>query len=201
MKKSILIIFVLAGVIACKDNPVTKKIKEAKETVSNTKNTVNEMKNIQEDMTKLQETVPLTNDELKAWLPDEINGMKRISFKAGQMGFLKIASIEAVYANEDKSKKIKIEVIDGAGELGATATAGMRIMFSQEFEEETEYKIRRTTKRGGMKVIEDYKKNGSRSTVEFMQDDRFYIKGTGTNMDLDETWNAIKKFDTEDLKP
>lgn len=200
MKKSILIIFVLTSIIACKDNPVTKKIKEAKETVSNTKNAVNEMKNIQEDITKLQEMEPLTNDELKSWLPDEINGMKRISFKTGHMSMLKLSSIEAVYANEDKSKKVKIEVIDGAGPTGAAGFTGFRMLFSQDFEEETESKVYRTAKKDGKKVIEEYKKNRNSSTYQYMENDRFFIKGHGTNMDLDETWDALKEFKTEDLQ-
>ncbi len=185
--------------LACKDNPVSKKIKETKQNVKNTNNAVKEMKNVQKDIEKLQKTEPLTNEDLKDWLPDEIDGMKRISFKAGQMGVIQIASVEAVYANDDKSKKFKIEVIDGAGAMGASATAGMRMLFSQEFEEETEYKTRKTAKRGGMKVIEEYRKNNNNSTIEFMQSDRFYIKGTGTNMDLDETWDNIEEMDPDKL--
>jgi len=190
---------VMAIIFTCKDNPVSKKIKETKRNVSNTTKIVKEMEEMQKNIEELKGVKPLTNAELKEWLPNEINGMKRIGFKAGQMGFLKIASIEATYANEDKSKKFKIEVMDGAGELGATATAGMRMLFSQEFEEETEYKIRRTTTKDGMKVIEEYRKDNSKSTIEFMQDNRFYIKGTGTNMNLDETWDAIEKLDSDDL--
>jgi len=199
MKKCILIIFVVASIIACKDNPVTKKIKETKKTVTNTKNAVNEMKNIQEDMTKLQEETPLTNDELKAWLPDEIDGMKRISYKAGHMSMLQLSSIEATYANEDKSKKIKIEVIDGAGPTGSASITGFKMMFSQDFEEESETKIHRSAKRDGKKVIEEFRKNRNNSNIQYMENDRFFIKGHGTNMDLDETWDAIKKFKTEDL--
>jgi len=199
MKKLILSLMVMTIVFACKDNPVSKKIKETKRNVSNTTKIMREMEKLQENIEELKDVEPLTNAELKEWLPDEINGMKRIGFKAGQMGFLKIASIEATYANKDKSKKFKIEVMDGAGELGASATAGMRMLFSQEFEEETEYQIRRTTNRNGIKVIEEYRKNGSKSTIEFMQDNRFYIKGTGTNMDLDETWDTIEELDSDDL--
>src|SRR5690606_2752337 len=106
----------------CKDNPVSKKIRETKETVSNTTNAVKEMSNMQGDIEELQGITPLTNEELKAWLPDEIKGMKRISYKAGQAGMMGIASIEATYANEDKSKKFTINVIDGAGQMGAAAT-------------------------------------------------------------------------------
>ncbi len=125
--------------------------------------------------------------------------MKRTAYKAGQTAYLQIAQIEATYQNEDKSKKLKIQVMDGAGEMGAAATAGMRILFSQDFEEEDEYKVRRTAKKNGNKVIEEYRKDGSRSEVQFMQDERFYIQVTGTNMDLDETWDAIDELDPEDL--
>jgi len=198
MKKLLLILAVCAAFTAC-ENPVSKKIKEAKENVSNATKAVKEMTDIQEDIQELQSVEPLTNDEMKAWLPDEINGMKRTAYKAGQMSFMKIASIEATYTSEDKSTKFKIEVIDGAGQLGATATAGMRMLFSQDFEEEDEYKTRRTIKKNGVKAIEEYRKNNNKSTIEFMQDDRFYMKATGTGMNIDETWDAIDELDADDL--
>jgi len=199
MKKIIISIIVFASVLACKDNPVSKKIKETKQNVTNTTKAVKEMNNIQKDIEELQQVKPLTNAELKDWLPDDINGMKRISFKAGQMGMIQIASVEATYANEDKSKKFKVEVIDGAGEMGAAATTGMRMLFSQEFEEEDEYKTRRTVKKNGVKAIEEYRKNNNRSSIEFMKGNRFYFKTTGTNMNLDETWDGIEELETDDL--
>lgn len=155
---------------------------------------------MQDDILKLQEVEPLTNEELKAWLPDNINGMKRIAYKAGQMGMVQIASIEATYATEDKSQKFKIELIDGAGQMGTAATAAMRLMFSQDFEEESEYKTRRSVTNNGVKAIEEYRKNNNNSSIEFMKNDRFYIKATGTNMNLDETWDAIEELEAEDLR-
>jgi hypothetical protein len=198
MKKLLLILAIAGTFIAC-ENPVSKKIKETKETVSNTRKAVKEMEKVQEDMEELKNEEPLTNEELKAWLPDEVNGMKRTGYKAGQTAYMQIAQIEATYQNEDKSKKFRIQIMDGAGEMGAAATAGMRILFSQDFEEEDEYKVRRTLKKNGNKAIEEYRKDGSRSEVQFMQDDRFYIQATGTNMDLKETWDAIDELDVEDL--
>jgi hypothetical protein len=197
--KKILLSLAVFGVLAACDNPVSKKIKETKQNVSNTQKAVKEMQNMQEDMEELKQVEPLTNEELKEWLPDEINGMKRTGYKAGQTAYFQIAQVEATYQNEDKSKKLKVQVIDGAGEMGAAATAGFRIVFSQDFEEEDEYKTRRTVKRNGTKAIEEYRKNNNSSEIQFMQNDRFYIKVNGTNMDLDETWDAIKKLDTEDL--
>lgn len=198
MKKLLLSLAVIGSLLSC-ENPVSKKIKETKETVSNTRKAVKEMEKVQEDIEDLKNEEPLTNEELKEWLPDEINGMKRTGYKAGQTAFMQIAQIEATYQNEDKSKKLRVQVIDGAGEMGAAATAGMRILFSQDFEEEDEYKVKRTAKRSGTKVMEEYRKDGSRSEVQFMQDDRFYIHATGTNMDLDETWDAVEELDVDKL--
>jgi hypothetical protein len=206
MKKIVLVFVVCFTLVACKDNPVNKKIQETTEGLSNVNKAVKELNKMQEGVTELQETTPLTNDDLKAWLPDNVKGMKRIAYKAGQMAVMQIASIEATYANEDKSKTFKVEVIDGAGALGATAAAGMRMLFSQDFEEEDEYKTKRTTKRKGIKAIEEYRKSksedkelNSRSTIEFMQEERFYIKATGTNMNIDDTWDAIDDLDVDDL--
>ncbi len=199
MKRLAILVLCLMIFSACKDNPVTEKIKETRENVSNAKKAVKEMEDMQKDIKELQEVEPLTNEDLKAWLPEEINGMKRTGFKAGQMGMMNIASIEGTYNNEDKSKRIRVELIDGAGSFGATATASMRLLFSQEFEEEDEYKVKRTTVRNGTKAIEEYRKNNSRSMVQFMQDDRFYIKVTGTNMNLEETWDAVDALEADEL--
>ncbi len=199
MKRILLAVMAVSLLVGCKDNPVSKKIKETKQNVSNTKEAFKELNDMQKDMEELKDVTPLTNDELKSWLPEEINGMKRTSYKAGQGSYMNIAMVEATYTNEDKSKKFRIQVMDGAGEMGAAATAGVRILFSQDFEEENEYSTRRTVKKKGMKAIEEYQKNNNRSTIQFMKDNRFYFDATGTNMDIDETWDAIDELDADDL--
>jgi hypothetical protein len=198
MKKVILALCMTVLLFSC-DNPVSKKIKETKENVSNSTKAVKELTKMQEDIQELKDEEPLTNDELKAWLPDNINGMKRVGYKAGQTAYMQIAQIEATYQTEDKSKKFKVQVIDGAGQMGSAATAGFRMVFSQDFEEEDERKMRRTVKKNGVKAIEEYHKNNNRSEIQLMEGNRFYIKATGTNMDLDETWDAIEELDADEL--
>ncbi|CAM3361117.1 hypothetical protein [Aequorivita lipolytica] len=199
MKKYVLALFVFSAFISCKDNPVSKKIKETKDAVSNSTNAVQEMNNMQEDIEKLQAITPLTNEEFKSWLPEEVEGMKRISFKAGQAGMMGISSIEAEYANEDKSKKFSINVIDGAGQMGAAATAGMRMVMSQNFEEVDENGSKRTVTKNGKKAIEEYRSGNNRSKIQFMENNRFYLEATGNNMDLDETWDAIDEINLDKL--
>lgn len=199
MKKYVLALFVFSAFMSCKDNPVSKKIKETKDAVSNTTNAVQEMTKMQDDIKELQEIAPLTNEELKSWLPEEVNGMKRISYKAGQAGMMGISSIEAAYANEDKSKKFTINIIDGAGQVGAAATAGMRMVMSQDFEEESESGSRRTVTKNGTKAIEEYRSGNNNSTIQLMEGNRFYLEAKGNNMDLDETWDAIDEIDLDEL--
>jgi hypothetical protein len=199
MKKYLIALFVVSAFIGCKDNPVSKKIKETKEAVSNTNNAVQEMTKMQDDIKELQEKTPLTNEELKSWLPDKVNGMNRISYKAGQAGMMGIASIEAAYANEDKSKKFTLNIIDGAGQVGAAATAGLKMVMTQDFEEEDENGSRRTVTKNGEKAIEEYRSDNNNSKIQLMKSNRFYLEANGKNMDLDETWNAIEEIDLEKL--
>lgn len=199
MKKLLIGLFVAGAFLSCKDNPVSNKVRETKRTVSNTSNAVKEMTRAQDDMKDLSVLTPLTNDELKSWLPDHINGMKRISFKAGQASMMNISSIEATYANEDKSKKFSINIIDGAGEIGSVATMGMRMALSQDFEEEDENEYRKTMTRKGEKVIEEYNSKNNRTNIKMMGDKRFYLEATGTNMDVNETWKAIDNLNFKKL--
>jgi len=199
MKKYLMALFVLSVIISCKDNPVSKKIKETKQNVSNTTNAVQEMTKMQDDVKDLQEMTPLTNEELKSWLPDEVKGMKRISYKAGQTGMMGISSLEAAYANEDKSKKFSISVIDGAGQMGAAATMGIRMVMSQDFEEEDEYRTRKTVTKNGKKAIEEYEIKNNNSEIQYLEGNRFYLQASGKNMDMDETWEAIDKLKLKKL--
>lgn len=199
MKKSILLLSIALLLFACKDNPMVKKAKETKDNVVNTQKVIKESTKIQDGIKDLSETTPLTNDEMKAWLPDEVDGMKRTAFKTGAMGMMNIASVEATYASEDKSRSFKLEVIDGAGEMGAVTTAGLRMAFSMDFEEETETKTRKSVTKNGIKAIEEFDKRRNRSVIQLMQENRFYVKATGTNMEIDDLWDLIDQIDLDDL--
>lgn len=199
MKNIVKLFIVCVLFAACKDNPVVKKAKEAKDNVVNTQKVIKESTKMQDNIKELSEATPLTNDEMKAWLPNEVDGMKRTAFKTGAMGMMNIASVEATYTTEDKSRSFKVEVIDGAGEMGALSTAGLRMAFSMDFEEEDEFKSRKTVTKNGVKAIEEYNKRKNQSVIQLMQDNRFYIKATGTNMEMDELWDLIEEMDADNL--
>lgn len=199
MKKALLFFMTIVLFTACKDNPVVKKANEARENVSNTQKIIKESTKMQDDIKELSEATPLTNDEMRAWLPDEVDGMKRTAYKMGAMGMMNIASVEATYVSEDKERSFKIEVLDGAGEMGAMATAGIRMAFSMDFEEETESKTRKSVTKNGVKAIEEYDKRRNRSTVQTFHNGRFYVQATGDNMEMNEVWDLINKMKLNNL--
>lgn len=199
MKKALIILLAMFVFTACKDNPVVKKAKQAKENVSNTQKVIKESTNIQESIKELSDAEPLTNDQMRDWLPNEVDGMKRTGFKTGAMGMINIASVEATYATEDREKSFKIEILDGAGEMGAMATVGLRMAFSMDFEEETETRTRKTVTKNGVKAIEEYDRNRNQSTIQLMHNDRFYVNATGYNMDVNELWKLINKMKLDNL--
>ncbi len=205
MKNLFLFTIAVFTLISC-ENPVSKKIDEVTESVSEATEVVKSANKIKEsmsdmesDMEKLQNTTPLTNAELKEWLPQEFDGMKRTSFKAGKMSSMGVSSIEATYKMEGEDKSFKIEVVDGAGPTASAMMMGMRMILTQDMEEEDENKLKRTAVRDGNKVLEEYYKSRNKSTIMYMQSERFFITGTGENMNLDETWDAIKDFKVNNL--
>lgn len=198
MKKFVIACMAIGTLVSC-DNKVSKKIKETKDGITNTVKASNELSKMGDDIKELQELEPLTNDEMKAWLPEEINGMKRTGFKAGQTAYVQMASIEGTYKNEDKSKTFKVNILDGAGKMGASATAGIRMMLSMDMEEEDEYKTKRTVKKGDNKAIEEYRIKNNNTNIQLMHGKRFYIQAEGKNMDVEETWDAINELDLDEL--
>lgn len=198
MKNLVIVVLAIITCISC-DNPVSKKIKETKQNVKNVTKASKEINKMGDDIKELQTMEPLTNEEMKEWLPEEINGMERTGYKAGQTAYIKIASIEATYKNEDKSKTFRINIIDGAGEMGASATAGARMMLAMDMEEEDEYKTKRTVTRNNVRALEEYKKNNNNTSIQLMHGKRFYLQVNATNMDVEETWDAIDELDLDDL--
>ena len=110
-------------IISCSnDKKITHKEKNADGTTTTT-TISSDLGNIEKganDMTKKMEELktmkPLSLDELKALLPEEIKGIKRTSYNASStMGF----SVSQAEYQKDDSTEIDVAIYDCAGEAGA----------------------------------------------------------------------------------
>ena len=156
-----------------------------------------------EELTKkLKGLTPLTNSELKAVVPETLNGLKRKSFSAGGTGMSGLSTIEAEYAVEDNSKTVRVMIMDGAGETGSAVVSLMSMTLSMDTESESEGKVSKTTEINGIRSItEDSKSEQSTdSSIKFLYKDRYSVSLDGHGYSLSELEGFMKALDLSALK-
>lgn len=205
MKTLIIILSFSMFLMGCKDNPETKNAKESKEVKEvksepeTVKGYLGKSRQIKERTEELSKVTPLSNEEFKEWLPDQVGNMERTSMKVGEMSAVNVASVKATYTSKDKSQSFKIEILDGAGESGSVTTSGMRMGLTRNYEIENDTETERSVTRNGVKAIELYYKKRNHSEISFFFQDRFYLKASGLNIKIDELWDRIDEVTQKDL--
>lgn len=176
---------------ACKgkDSKTTITTDDGKNSVtidpSNTQNVANEMEKKTEALKKL---APLTLDQIKAMLPEELLGMKRSSFNANaMMGF---ASADAEYKKDDTTD-LKLTIMDCAGEAGSSFYA-LNYWTKMTMESQNDQGYTKTVDFLGGKAVEDYKKYNNAYSLTFTANDRLLVTMRGENVSLEQLKEAGK---------
>jgi len=158
--------------------------------VDDAKKMANTGNEIQKKMENLKKLAPLTMDQLKTLLPEELSGMKRSDLKTtSAMGY---AVAEAKY-KKDEDEELKAMVYDCAGTAGSTLYMGT-YMGAMNFQQESEKEYTKTINFKGGKAVEKYEKDRNRSTLTYVSNDRLLVVLEGKNMDP-----AALKATAEDL--
>ena len=180
-------LFVAAALIlaACSNN---KKSAEEKTTSESTKETStdatagqNSMSDLQKATEDLQKLPPLSLDELKAMIPQELMGGKRSSYNAtSAMG---AGVVNAEYKIND-STDIKVMVYDCGGPGGAGIYSMQYLgMFNMESEDEHQYT--KTIDFKGKKAIEKCQKDRIECSLTYFTGTRFLVVLEGNNVDIE----------------
>ena len=144
---------------------------------------------------------PLTNEELKTAIPDELIGLKRSKLSVGNQ-LVALSTAEATYTDADKNKKIELTIMDGAGETGS-AFMSLRVMgLAMEREEETESGFSKITDIQGHRaeVKQNTYNEQTDSEIGFVAKDRYHISLQGSNMTLEELEGAVRQLNLSELK-
>ena len=141
-----------------------------------------EMQKMSEDLQKLS---PLSLDQLKAMIPEELMGGKRSSYNAtSAMG---TGVVNAEYKIND-STDIKLMVYDCAGPGGAGIYSMQYLgMFNMESENEHEYT--KTIEFNGGKAIEKCQKDRNDCSLTYFTGTRFLVELEGDNVGI----NGLKQ--------
>ena len=167
---------------------VKEKLKTAKEGVSNVSTLVKEAEKVEGRVEKLKNTTPLTNKQLKSWLPESLNGFERTGFKIGQAGMYQVNSVEGTFKKEEEKQKFNVVVIDGAGPTGSVMASGYGMLGNIEMEVEDENKHQQTVTVNGIKAQQTYKKKQNNTQLMFAYKERFLVTIKATKMNVEETW-------------
>lgn len=176
-----------------------EKLKTAKKGVSNATTFVKETQKVEKRIEKLKDATPLTNEQLKTWLPESLGALERTGFKVGQAGMYQVNSVEGTYKTSEDKKKFSVMIIDGAGPTGSMMSASYGLLGNFEMETEDELKHQQTVEVNGVKAQQTYKKKSNDTQLMFAYQERFLVTVNSTNMNAEETWQLTKKLNLEDL--
>ncbi|MBC6997395.1 hypothetical protein [Cytophaga sp. FL35] len=194
-----LLYFILAVVSISCIGEAKEQLKQAKSTVANTSAIIKEAKKVEGRIEKLKETVPLTNEQLKSWLPNKLGEMNRTGFKIGHAGMYQVNSVEGTFKEENGDAFVKVQVIDGAGPTGSMMAAGYGMLGNLEMEEENEEKHKKTVEVDGARAQQTYYKKANRTQLMFAHAERFLVTFTGNEMNPAEAWEAVEGLGLNDL--
>lgn len=205
MKKLMMTTAVLMLVACSKE----EKVKEEKsgglsEMITTAKN-YNKVSSSMQDVTKnienLKNIPPLTNDELKAVLPEQLLGLKRRELTVGDNAMMNLSTAEAKYA-DDNNKRIKVEIIDGAGETGSAMVSIMMMGLNVNKEKTTETGFEKSTEINGVKSIISEDKNGDRinSKIQTVLKNRYLLTLSADGFSYDELQKVLAELNISSLK-
>lgn len=149
--------------------------------MGNVNDAVKAMEQSQDKSEELKKLTPLSVDQLKALLPDEIMGMKRSRFSANSM--MGAANATATYKSDD-GKELKLNIFDCAGEAGSGIYT-LRYWTLMNFQSEDDNGYTKTIDFKGQKAVESYKNHNEEYGITYMANDRFLVTVEGEKTGLD----------------
>lgn len=184
--------------ISCGDDAkkLDTEIKDASQSVKNASKVANQAENMQEKMIALREKTPLTKEEFESWLPETLLDMPRTF---SQINFIPgLGSCSANYSIG--TKKIKIMVIDGAGEKGAAGVGPYKIYSKMDYDTQDENRYKKSRVIDGVRVVEAYRKSGNTYSLSMFYNERFGVNIEIFELEQKALDQVFKELNLNELK-
>ncbi len=135
--------------------------------------------------------------ELKAALPDEVNGFEKTDEdgETVKMGAFSISQASKTYQNGDK--QLHVEIVDYA--LGTAMLKAATAMGMMEMESDDEY-LKTLDFGDGIKGWEEYSKPAKSSKVTLVLNDRILLSIEVDNADPEDAVEVAEELDLDDIK-
>ena len=205
MKKLIIAAAALMLVTCSKEEKVIEEKTGGFSDLVSTAKTYGKMGSSMQDVTKnienLKNIPPLTNDELKAVLPEILLGLKRKELSVGDNAMMNLSTAEAKYA-DDENRRVKVEIVDGAGETGSAMVSIMMMGLNVNKEKTTEFGFEKSTEINGAKSIISEYKNGEdiNSEIQTVLKNRYLVTLKADGFTYEELKSALSTLNNSALK-
>ncbi len=140
---------------------------------------------------------PINFRELKAMMPDEVNGLPRSSHSGettNAMGF-RVSAAKAKYSEGDQRIELTISDLGGVQMLLTSMAAWSMI----EIDRESDTEMERTTEYEGYKAHQKYNFPRKRGEMTVLIGSRFVVQAQGSNVEMDQIKEALSEIDLDDL--
>jgi len=141
----------------------------------------------------------LPPDQIKTFLPDELDGLKRTQQaveRNGAMG-MQISKATATYS-DGANRTLQLEIVDGGSLKGVVGFASGWAGVEQEKQTDSGYD--KTYKSGGQLVHEQWNKNTKSGEYSTFIADRFSVKVSGQASDISDLKRAAANINTSGLE-
>lgn len=205
MKKLMIAAAALMLVACSKEEKVKEEKTGGLSDLVSTAKTYGKMGSSMQDVTKnienLKNIPPLTNDELKAVLPEILLGLKRKELSVGDNAMMNLSTAEAKYA-DDENRRVKVEIVDGAGETGSAMVSIMMMGLNVNKEKTTEFGFEKSTEINGAKSIVSEYKNGEdiNSEIQTVLKNRYLVTLKADGFTYEELKSALSTLNNSALK-
>ncbi|QDP86459.1 hypothetical protein FNJ88_13180 [Chryseobacterium sp. SNU WT5] len=161
----------------------------------------NSLEEVSKNVEKLKAMTPLTNEQLKSLLPEQLIGLKRTELTVGDNSMLNLSSAEAKFSDKE-NKEVKLEILDGAGETGSAMVSMLMMGLNMNKEKITETGFERSEDINGGKAIVSEDKNGENisSKIQMMIKNRYLLTLSGEGLSYEELKKGLAEINISDLK-
>ncbi|WP_373493496.1 hypothetical protein [Aquiflexum sp.] len=146
-------------------------------------------------------TIPVTREQLKNWIPNQIGEFTVIRTVIGYKESADMSAIKATYGHgSDPSKQVVLEILDGAGPVASVLLSGSIQKLNLDFEELKPDGYSKIHERNGYRVWEVENTQDELAELEFIDAGRFLVTLKGHHLRNDELWTLVDYLDFKTLK-
>lgn len=204
MKKTIVLLSMLAMIACKKTEEKTEEpgVMDAVEGFNNISKAGDALKENEKQLEALKTMTPVTNEVLKEVLTEELGGLKRTRFNAGDASMMGLTTADAKYGDEVTGKEIEVSIMDGAGETGSSIISLTIMALSMNVETINDTETKKTETIQGFKCLteEDENPDNISSSITFIYKERFQVALKGDRITLDELKSFLKDLDLSKLE-